>query len=260
MELSGSSMMRAIIEDDEQSFNLYLDGQIDVNYEDDYGLSLLACAIMFDRRNMVYSLIEHGANLNNSGFHDIPAVLLAPFYGRLGLMLFFEKLKIDYLSASSGWGDTALIYASKRNHLNIAKYLLDKGANVDHQNNFGVTPLIAASTVGNIELAQLLIRRGASVELSDNLGRTPLKHAVRCYVQREYLKLLLDAGANISTRDIKGRSVFCHPGAIKYLDQFLQTNLWPNRKIIENGRERAFIQKCIQEKKDPLDVLMEKDQ
>lgn len=60
---------------------------------------------------------------------------------------------------------TLLHWASDRNHLELAKALIDKGANVNDQTLDGETPLYLAAVQDHIEIGQLLIRNGADAEL-----------------------------------------------------------------------------------------------
>ncbi|MER9334243.1 ankyrin repeat domain-containing protein [Mesorhizobium sp. M0293] len=72
-------------------------------------------------------------------------------------------------------------------------FALDKGAAVDELD--GVTALYIACEGGNVELAKLLINRGADVNLPVSWQRTPL-YAANKAGHAEIVKLLLDNGAD----------------------------------------------------------------
>jgi ankyrin repeat protein len=57
-------------------------------------------------------------------------------------------------------------------------YLLDQGANIDHQDISGLTALMRAAWNGQAETVQLLINRGAKVYLQDKYGNTALNYAI----------------------------------------------------------------------------------
>ena len=70
---------------------------------------------------------------------------------------------------------------------------LDKGAAINEVD--GVTALYIACEAGNVELAKLLINRGADVNLPVSWQRTPL-YAANKGRYADIVKLLLDSGAN----------------------------------------------------------------
>ncbi|WP_395450012.1 ankyrin repeat domain-containing protein [Aminobacter sp. UC22_36] len=70
---------------------------------------------------------------------------------------------------------------------------LDRGAAINEID--GVTALYIACEVGNVELAKLLINRGADVNLPVSWQRTPL-YAANKAGHADVVKLLLDNGAN----------------------------------------------------------------
>jgi len=73
---------------------------------------------------------------------------------------------------------TPLLYAVREGHEDVAKLLLDAGANIEKADADGVTPLLMAVLNGHVALSQALIARGANVNVSDWYGQTPLWAAV----------------------------------------------------------------------------------
>lgn len=67
----------------------------------------------------------------------------------------------------------ALVTACYYGHIEIVKYLIKKGADVNFKNKHGLTALHAACATGNFELAELLIFFKAKVEVFDNHNKTP---------------------------------------------------------------------------------------
>ena len=101
-----------------------------------------------------------------------------------------------------GW--TPLHVASRRNRIEIAKLLIDRGADVEAKVD-GWTPLHLASYWNRIETAKLLLERGADVNAKDNEGATPL-HLASWNNCIEIAKLLIDAGADVRAEDNEGRT------------------------------------------------------
>ena len=75
-------------------------------------------------------------------------------------------------------GMTPLLYAARDGRIDIARALLDAGAEVNLADANGITPLIAAITNNHPETARFLIDRGADIKAADWYGRTPLWAAV----------------------------------------------------------------------------------
>lgn len=92
--------------------------------------------------------------------------------------------------------------------IEIAKLLLEKGANIDNQDDEGLTPLFGACTSDkNIDLIKFLLEKGANVNVRDKkIGQTPLFLACR---RRDFktAKLLLDYGADVNIKDFSGTTV-----------------------------------------------------
>jgi ankyrin repeat protein len=74
-------------------------------------------------------------------------------------------------------GTTPLIAACNRAHYDVAKFLLDRGADVNSANRNGWTPLMGAASGGDKNLVRLLIDRGADVKARHAYGWTALKLA-----------------------------------------------------------------------------------
>ena len=73
----------------------------------------------------------------------------------------------------AGDGETPLSAAAQGKRPEVARFLLGKGADVNHQSRLGgETPLMEAAKSGNVEMAKLLLERGAdpctTMKYSDN--------------------------------------------------------------------------------------------
>ena len=65
-----------------------------------------------------------------------------------------------------------LFIASEDGYLETVKFLVEQGADVDHQNNNGDTALIEASWCGHLETVKFLVEQEADVNLQNNSGKT----------------------------------------------------------------------------------------
>lgn len=80
---------------------------------------------------------------------------------------------------TDGKGNTALIFAARDGHLEIADMLIAYGAKVDWQDDEQVTPLILAASRNHPAIVTLLLDHGARPTLQDQWGRTALDYAER---------------------------------------------------------------------------------
>lgn len=96
----------------------------------------------------------------------------------------------------NGW--TPLHYAASANNLSLIKLLISNNAQVNLTDNSGLTPLF----VGNAETAQFLLDNGADLYVEDAEGQTILHKRPA----KPLIKLLIEHGLDINVRDYKGRT------------------------------------------------------
>ncbi len=102
-------------------------------------------------------------------------------------------------------GLTDLHYVSAANMPELAKILLDWGANVQAKDKGGETPLHNAARNNARETAQLLISHGADVQAKDEGGETPLHKAARNNA-RETAQLLISHRAYVQAKNVYGKT------------------------------------------------------
>ena len=99
-------------------------------------------------------------------------------------------------------GFTPLYIACENNHVDVARLLLDKGAEVDKAMKGGWTPLIIACENGHVDLARLLLNKGADIDRAEEEGGwTPLVFACQ-NGHVEAARLLLDRGARLDGKQL----------------------------------------------------------
>jgi len=85
--------------------------------------------------------------------------------------------------------------AARKGDIPAIKAFLDKGVNVNSKTRYGATALPYACDKGHVELVRFLIDRGADVNMKDTFyGEVPLGWALS-HGNTEIVKLLLDKGA-----------------------------------------------------------------
>ena len=104
-------------------------------------------------------------------------------------------------SAAQGDGMTALHWAAEKDHADIAKALLSRGANVRATTRLGAyTPLHLAARRGHAAVAALLLDGGADANATATTGVTPL-HLAAGAGSRPLVDALLAKGATVDARE-----------------------------------------------------------
>jgi ankyrin repeat protein len=154
---------------------------------------------------------------------------------------------------------TALIYAARTGAIDVARVLLDAGADVNQTSRYGWSPLLAATQNQNYAIAQFLIERGADVNLANKGGWAPLYLAtdnrnieggdyptrVADMDSLAFIKLLLDNGADVNHRIVESsetRTVFTNQwldedGATAFLRASQSGDIDLMRLLIERGAD-----------------------
>ena len=101
-------------------------------------------------------------------------------------------------------GFSPLILACYRNNIEVAKYIIENGGDINGSSNMG-TPLMAAIVKGNNEIAKFLIEKNADVNLADANGTTALIYATM-FKNIEIVALLMKKNANVNLKDNRGNS------------------------------------------------------
>ena len=112
-------------------------------------------------------------------------------------------------------GCSALMMALMRKRFDVADFLIDHGADVNHKRpaqhtsdrTRGQTPLWWAANHGHMALAKKLIDKGADVNTPDHHGGTPLTTSASSG-HLDMVKFLVAEGANVHAQIYDGRKAF----------------------------------------------------
>lgn len=94
-----------------------------------------------------------------------------------------------------GNGCVSMHVAASKGNMELAAFLIRKGANLNIQDIFGNTPLHYAIDKGNTNIVGFLMRNGCNFNLSDYRGNSPL-HSAAKQNSFEVVKMLLNDGAD----------------------------------------------------------------
>lgn len=103
---------------------------------------------------------------------------------------------------------TPLIWASFHNRPLLLKWLIDRGANVDHQDRHGYCALHYVAQEKSAKIAEMLLNAGASTELRDDYGNTPLwTAAFNARGDLSVVRILAERGASFDNTNNAGKSI-----------------------------------------------------
>jgi ankyrin repeat protein len=146
-------------------------------------------------------LLEHGSDVHARGSLTETALMKSKSIDVSQVLLEYGA-RIDELDHHR---DTALIHAISSKRIDQARFLLERGANVNAKATRR-TPLTTAASSGGVDYLQLLLEYGADMNMKDGRGDTPLGatctggfYTTNCGPPRSRalaLKALLEAGAD----------------------------------------------------------------
>ena len=157
-------------------------------------------AIKVDDEAAISSLLQRGFDANT-----------ADPKGQHGLILAIRDKSMKVAETLARWPKTVvevrttadespLMFASLDGHLELAKLLITRGADV---NKPGWAPLHYAATRGHLTVMNLLLENHAYIDASSPNGTTPLMMAA-FYGTPSAVKLLLEAGADPLIKNEQG--------------------------------------------------------
>lgn len=105
------------------------------------------------------------------------------------------ELGIDVLDS---YQRTSLIWASIYNNTELLNWLIDEGANINHQDRTGVSALHFTCKEQNYDSAVILVNKKSNLELKDDNGNTPLFDAIfNSKGDYKVVDLIIKSGANL---------------------------------------------------------------
>lgn len=160
-------------------------------------------ALIRDNFVTMRKLLQQGMDPNTQDERGRPALVKALQLESLRVAQVLLQAPGIRINDASAQGETALMQACIKGHLDVVKQLLVMGARVNHP---GWTPLhyaASADTENSVAIAALLLEHHAYIDAESPNQSTPLMLAAQ-YGSEGMAQLLLDAGADIQLRNQLG--------------------------------------------------------
>jgi ankyrin repeat protein/arginine repressor len=232
VEIKGNSL---------QDVKDYLENGGNINEQDDRKYTMLMRAVMRDDAEIVKYILEQGADVNILSTFNEAAITFtksekvfdllmaknpktdlplfpADKYNLLhnfstngilkGVKYLVEEKKVS-IEVKTVKGATPLFHAVSDNHVDIARYLIEKGAK--QTKAWGSYPVQEAVSKQNAEMLQLLLDNGGKVHINEltESGYSALNLAIMD-INLELVKILVENGANVNGKDSEGRTTLSY--------------------------------------------------
>ncbi len=221
----------------------------------------------YKKPKIVDYLIKNGAKVNAKSKHNETPISLA-----IHISTEVVEILIDNgVDCNEMFEDRSLLHdAIGDGNIEGVKLLLDKGANVNIQDEDGNTPLhqlLRSSGQESLEIAKVLFKKKADPNVRNKQGLTSLQDSVLWKDSIKRLKLLIDNGAYVDIEYPKGITILDH-ALINYNkdDKSLEkirllryhTKLERKKKIYILLNERKHNKdSCFYEESLPFDMFKE---
>lgn len=151
----------------------------DINATDSSRDNPLLIAAKYGPLEMVKVLVENGANLGCVAHNGNTPLILAVMNEHQDIAEYLVGLEGVDIVSLDGTGISPVSLAVLALYDDLLRKLLERGAQVDHENQRGLTALHIAVLMERIEIVEILLEHGADTEIADPRGDTPLLSAMK---------------------------------------------------------------------------------
>ena len=132
-----------------------------------------------DDLKRVKHLLDSGADVNATNIFKQTALTAAASFSYWDIVKVLLERKANINFQNGEYGMSALMYASESGDEEIAKFLIERGADVNLKDNWDFTALMRASKGGYDKIVRLLLKHGADPHAKNEDGDTALDLATR---------------------------------------------------------------------------------
>ncbi|XP_046850344.1 fibronectin type 3 and ankyrin repeat domains 1 protein-like [Xenia sp. Carnegie-2017] len=203
---SGAQLHRAVLNLDVDKVTMIVkNNESMVDVPDRMGCSPLMVASQKGYTSVIDALLSHGADVSFSNSSGKDSMMMACFTGHVNVATTLKSHGAS-LEAKDHGGSTALHWAVDGGSIAAVEWLLSNGAEVDELDVAEWTPLMRVATLdGTTEVAKMLLQSGANVNTEDKQGRSALM-AAALSGRLDLVKLFVEHGADTEKRNSHGHN------------------------------------------------------
>jgi quinoprotein dehydrogenase-associated probable ABC transporter substrate-binding protein len=178
MDLQGETPLHhAIVQQSPAMLQFLIAHGADANERDRDGWTPIMTAAYTDDPDAIKVLVAHGADPNAVSNQKMTALGVASQYAKDKAALALLGAGADPGHGVGEAGYTPLMLASANDAQDVARALIQKGADVNARNSGGVTALMMAAANGRVDMINLLVKAGANLKAQTDRGDTALSIA-----------------------------------------------------------------------------------
>lgn len=143
-------------------------------------LNLVQTAVVNGNADILEYLLDFGGvNLEVVDGVGNTLLHLAALLGYLDIVkLIVEKAGFDAIDRKNSDEGTPFNFACGKGHLDVAQYLLEKGADINEIDSYGCTSLHTSAAMGQLEVVKFLLSKGVDINPVSKSNATPLDMAI----------------------------------------------------------------------------------
>ncbi|MEJ2702300.1 MAG: CocE/NonD family hydrolase [Sedimentisphaerales bacterium] len=186
---------------------LLIENGADIKAKDN-GVALLGEAISTKNKEIAELLLANGVDVNiEDSLGNTPLdYAISRGMEDIARLLVEKGAEIADVGSKDDRGLTALHNAAVEGYQEIAEILLSKGAKVDERDdNYEFTALHYAARFGTTKVAEVLIAHGADIKAKDKWAYEPI-HWAAYHDRSEIIELLIAKGADVNVKTSLGQS------------------------------------------------------
>ena len=157
-----------------RSAELLLEAGASKDEQDCNGDTPMHKASMAGQAAFVQWLLDAGADISKTDDHGHTPLVRACAFGRLGVVRVLTGCVRDELMPNF---DFALNWACMFGHMDVARHLVQAGADKDKAGDGGDTPLHTACAANQLQVVQYVVHAGSRTDAENEQGNAPMHHA-----------------------------------------------------------------------------------